>query len=125
MKSHHIDRRQFIQLTLATSLLGISELALSQDLKKSSSVLAAPQMLHPFIVVFLRGGADGLSILSPLNDENFLAARPPEMRFSIDSSGGKVELPKTILYWHPEAAPLANLFMQKKVDCMASCRDFG
>jgi uncharacterized protein (DUF1501 family) len=115
MKLHHIDRRQFLKIGLVSSVLGISELAFSQNVKKSSSVLVAPQMAHPFIVVFLRGGADGLSILSPLNDENFTAARPPEMRFSIDSSGGKVELSQTALYWHPEAAPLANLFVRKKL----------
>jgi len=115
MTSHYMDRRQFLKISLATSLLGISELTFSQNVKKSNSIFVAPQTAHPFIVVFLRGGADGLSILSPLNDENFTAARPPEMRFSIDSSGGKVELPQTTLYWHPEAAPLASLFTQKKL----------
>lgn len=115
MKVRHIDRRQFLKIGLTSSILGVSELAYSLDSKKSNSVLIAPKIMHPFIVVFLRGGADGLSILSPLNDENFKAARPPEMRFSIDSSGGKVELPQTTLYWHPEAAPLSSLFMQKKL----------
>jgi len=72
-------------------------------------------MTHPFIVVFLRGGADGLSILSPLSDENFLAARPPEMRFSIQVSSGQVEMANTMLYWHPEAGPLARLFSERQL----------
>ena len=115
MSFHCIDRRKFLKISLASSLIGIGDIAFAQDLKKASNVLVAPQMLHPFIVVFLRGGADGLSILSPLNDDNFLAARPPEMRFAVESSSGKVELANAALYWHPEAAPLANLFAQKKL----------
>lgn len=115
MNFHSIDRREFLKITLATSFAGIGNVAFSQDLKKSGGVLTAPQMSHPFIVVFLRGGADGLSILSPLNDANFLAARPPEMRFSAEVSGGRVELAGTTLYWHPEAAPLNNLFVERKL----------
>lgn len=115
MNLAHIDRRNFLKIALASSLTGIADLSFAQDLKKNGGVISAPQMTHPFIVIFLRGGADGLSILSPLNDENFLAARPPEMRFSIDASSGKVEMTNATLYWHPEAAPLANLFAEQKL----------
>ncbi len=115
MNMKYIDRRTFLKIGLATPLLGISDIAFSLDQKKSAGVLVPPQMLQPFIVVFLRGGADGLSILSPLEDENFLAARPPEMRFSLEASGGRVEAGGANLFWHPEAAPLANLFAQRKL----------
>jgi uncharacterized protein (DUF1501 family) len=115
MNFAHIDRREFLKIALASSLAGVADISFAQDLKKAGGVLSAPQMTHPFIVVFLRGGADGLSILSPLNDENFLAARPPEMRFSVEASSGKVEMQNTSLYWHPEAAPLANLFAERKL----------
>jgi uncharacterized protein (DUF1501 family) len=115
MNLNRIHRRDFLKLGLAASFAGIGDFSFAQDLKKSSGVLVAPQMIHPFIVVFLRGGADGLSILSPLNDENFIAARPPEMRFGVDVSSGKVDLPNASLYWHPEAAPLANLYAERKL----------
>ncbi|MBU3539708.1 DUF1501 domain-containing protein [Polynucleobacter sp. UB-Tiil-W10] len=115
MSFDYISRREFLKFSLATSFAGIEDLAFAQSPKKSIGVLAAPQMLHPFIVVFLRGGADGLAILSPLNDENFIAARPPEMRFAIDASGGKVESENAIFYWHPEASPLASLFADRKL----------
>jgi uncharacterized protein (DUF1501 family) len=115
MNLNRLPRRDFLKLGLAASFAGIGDFVFAQDLKKSGTVLMAPQMSHPFIVVFLRGGADGLSILSPLNDENFTAARPPEMRFGVDISSGKVELGNTSFYWHPEAAPLASLYTDKKL----------
>ena len=115
MNFSYLHRRDFLKLGLAMSFAGIGDIAFAQDVKKTSGVLNAPQMLHPFIVVFLRGGADGLSILSPLNDENFIAARPPEMRFGIDASSGRVDLASTSLYWHPEAAPLASLYADRKL----------
>jgi uncharacterized protein (DUF1501 family) len=37
------------------------------------------------------------------------------MRFSVEASSGKVEIQTTSLYWHPEAAPLANLFSDRKL----------
>lgn len=115
MNFNRIDRREFLKIGLASSYAGISDLVFAQASKSSSGVLSAPQLNQPFIVVFLRGGADGLSILSPLNDENFLAARPPEMRFTVDASSGKVNLANTTLYWHPEAEPLANLYADRKL----------
>jgi uncharacterized protein (DUF1501 family) len=32
------------------------------------------------IVVFLRGGADGLALVSPTSDPEFIAARPEDLR---------------------------------------------
>ena len=115
MSFDNISRREFLKIGVATSLAGISDLGFAQVQKKSNGGLVAPQMSHPFIVVFLRGGADGLAILSPLNDENFIAARPPEMRFAIDASSGRVDTANTTLYWHPEASPLVDLFSERKL----------
>ena len=115
MKFSQLNRRDFLALGLASTLAGIGDLAFAQNVKKVNSLLNVPNMPHPFIVVFLRGGADGLSILSPLDDPDFLAARPPEMRFSIAASSGKVDLSGTTLYWHPEAASLADLFTNQKL----------
>ena len=115
MSFDNISRREFLKIGIATSFAGVSDLGFAQAQKKSNGVLVAPQMSHPFIVVFLRGGADGLAILSPLYDENFIAARPPEMRFAIEASGGKVEIANTTFYWHPEASPLASLFADRKL----------
>lgn len=101
-------------LGLSGLLTGISHVSFAAE--KNSS--AQPS---PIVVVFLRGGADGLALLSPLEDANFLAARPPEMRFAIDkSANAQLNLPPLHLdgsnfYWHPSATTLANLYNKKRL----------
>jgi len=115
-----MKRRHFLQLGLglSTSMLGgISKFSFAANDSEKAKI----QQLGPFIVVFLRGGADGLAILSPLDDANFQAARPPEMRFTPDKAGGAslnilpMNLNGTNLYWHPAAEPLAKLYTQRRL----------
>ena len=113
-------RRHFLQtsalslgLPILPSLAGISNVAIAQSaeqtqLKKISGM--------PLIVVFQRGGADGLGIVSPLDDIQFQAARPPDMRFSKAASIEKaapIVLDGIPFYWHPDASALANLYQDK------------
>ncbi len=116
------DRRLFIQNTIAGMTLGVgdtllnrvnglSRLALAQSIKNIPGYAES----GPLIVVFQRGAADGLAILSPLNDPDFNAARPPEMSFSKTSSSGKIESSGTDFFWHPQAGHLAQLFESKKL----------
>ena len=118
-----MKRRQFLQSSLAAywagslgiSLAGLSDLALAQPKQNRTAAGKWPVANKPFVLVFLRGGADTLSLLSPLDDPDFIAARPPEMRIKL---GGFNTVPimasgvgtKTPLYWHPNAQPLAKLF---------------
>ena len=111
------DRRRFLQSTLAGTSLCLTDLLLKpltgiSNLAFAQTTSHGVNALHqgPLIVVFQRGAADGLNILSPLDDENFLAARPPDMRFNRDQASGKIDLDNTKLYWHNEAQPLAHLF---------------
>ena len=107
-----MNRRQFIQSTGLTTLgylSGIQQFALAQ----TPTAMKSATQNGPFIVLFLRGGADGLSILSPLDDSNFIAARPPQMLFEQNSmvvSSGSMKW-----YWHPSAAPLAQLMESKRL----------
>jgi len=109
-----MKRREFLITSLglpfASSFAGISDLAFSQ-----TNTLAVPANLPnaraPFIWVFLRGGADTLSLLSPLDDPDFIAARPPEYRFTPNGFNEKpLTIDGTSLYWHPKADPLAKLY---------------
>jgi len=110
-----MKRREFLKSGLAASTLftGLSDWSLAE----TNSLANNPSNKGPFIVVFLRGGADGLGILSPLNDPYFLAARPPEMRFGIDKAANSkpLMLEDTPFYWHPSAAPLDQLFQRKRL----------
>ncbi len=118
-----MKRRQFLQSSLATywasslgvSLAGLSDFALAQTSKGADTPSKWLTANKPFILVFLRGGADTLSLLSPLDDPDFIAARPPEMRIKLDGFNTKPIMTegvggKTALYWHPNAQPLAKLF---------------
>lgn len=67
------------------------------------------------VVVFLRGGADGLHLVAPVNDPDYIGARPPELRVqdSGERPGHRLEqsLDTAIDFrLHPEAAPLAELY---------------
>jgi len=115
MKFTSFNRRDFLKLGITAPLFGISHLAIAQSVLGGKGSSRLPQTNHPFIVIFQRGGADGLAILSPLSDESFMAARPPEMRFTMDASSGKVQMTNANFYWHPEAAPLAQLFSAQKL----------
>ncbi|XSG73380.1 DUF1501 domain-containing protein [Herpetosiphon llansteffanensis] len=64
------------------------------------------------VVVFLRGGCDGLGIVSPLDDANFQAARNT-ITFPGTGTGAGLELGQmgTVPFWlHPKAAAFKELF---------------
>jgi len=107
-----MDRRTFINsssLSVLGLLSGVSQFSLAQTASKIKNVGQS----GPFIIVFLRGGADGLGILSPLDEPSFIAARPPQMRFeptiTFVKKGGMT------WYWHPAAASLAQLMESKRL----------
>jgi uncharacterized protein (DUF1501 family) len=107
-----MDRRTFITSTgmsFLGALSGVSDFALAQTPLK---IKAATQN-GPLIILFLRGGADGLGILSPLDDVNFQAARSPQMRF--DPTLSPVVKGKMNWYWHPSATPLSQLMDAKRL----------
>lgn len=111
-----MNRRLFLKSGLAASglLTGLSDWSFADT---NSTALSLNNRNGPFIVVFLRGGADGLGILSPLDDPLFLAARPPDMRFAIDKAANTkpLVLDTGRFYWHPAAAPLDQLMNRQRL----------
>ncbi len=106
-----MNRRNFLQVG---SRVGISSLLVGAGMNQfamaqTAHAIKSVQQSGPLIVVFLRGGADGLGILSPLEDPNFIAARAPQMNFS--PTDNPVILDGTKLFWHPKAQPLSELMM--------------
>ena len=54
-------------------------------LTPSVRVFAAPQAVGPVLItVFLRGGMDSLGVVAPVDDRDYVADRPPEMRLLAD-----------------------------------------
>lgn len=66
------------------------------------------------VVIFLRGGADGLGLISPASDPDFIAARPELLRVlrQGDSAGRSIrqDIADVDFRFHQAAAPLADLY---------------
>lgn len=66
------------------------------------------------VVIFLRGGADGLALVSPASDPDFIAARPETLRVLRQGDGAgrliRQEIADVDFRFHPAAAPLADLY---------------
>lgn len=110
-----LSRREFLKAAGAAGCLlpvsGISTLASAAGADSNSPVL---------VLVFLRGGADGLQLLAPVNDPDYVAARPPELR--LGEAGGRTALPiaqtlesKLDFRLHAEASPLLELYQDKRL----------
>ncbi len=77
-------------------------------------------MTNPIlIVVFLRGGADGLSLISPTADLDYIAARPEALRVvrKGDAAGHLLsdQAADVDFRFHPRARALAELFEAKEL----------
>jgi uncharacterized protein (DUF1501 family) len=66
------------------------------------------------VVVFLRGGADSLSLIAPAADPDYIAARPEFLRVLRQGDGAGLALPPALadadFRLHPAAADLHQLF---------------
>lgn len=66
------------------------------------------------VVVFLRGGADGLSLVAPSGDRNYISARPAELRVHAKGERKGFALKEAIsdagFHWHHEAKGLSQLY---------------
>ena len=66
------------------------------------------------VVVFLRGGADGLALVGPTSDPDYIAARPESLRVlrKGDDAGRPIrqDLADVDFRFHPAAAAFAELF---------------
>ena len=66
------------------------------------------------VVVFLRGGCDGLSLVSPTGDANYVAARPGAIRVERagDGAGYRLDNPAADVdfRFHPQAKAFADLY---------------
>jgi uncharacterized protein (DUF1501 family) len=75
---------------------------------------AAADAARPVLVsVFLEGGVDALSVLSPQGDPLYQKLRP-----QLALSGGAVFAEDDRLRWHPAAAGIATLYDERKVSVM-------
>jgi uncharacterized protein (DUF1501 family) len=106
-----LSRRRFLvgSLSAAIAVYGGSKLglrALEDGIAAAASGPASPILVS----VFLEGGADGLSVLSPQGDPLYKKLRP-----QLALSGGTALAEDDRLYWHPALGGIQELYAEKKV----------
>jgi uncharacterized protein (DUF1501 family) len=109
-----LSRRSFLSHGAGALLAvyGASKLGLGA-LEEGIAAAAAGPAQPVLVSVFLEGGADALSVLSPQGDPLYRKLRP-----HLALSGGPVFAEDDRLHWHPAAAALATLHAEKKVTVM-------
>jgi uncharacterized protein (DUF1501 family) len=109
-----LTRRHFLArgLGAAVAVYGGSKLGLHAFDEGIAAAASGPA--HPILVsIFLEGGADALSVLSPQGDPNYAKLRP-----HLALSGGTPLAEDDRLYWHPALTGLQQLYGEKKVTVM-------
>src|SRR5581483_10959082 len=109
-----LTRRRFLASSLgaAVAVYGGSRLGLGafeEGIAAAASGPAAPILVS----IFLEGGADGLSVLSPQGDPLYKKLRP-----QLALAGGTAFAEDDRLYWHPALGGLQQLYSEKKVTVM-------
>ncbi|MDJ1501767.1 DUF1501 domain-containing protein [Xanthocytophaga agilis] len=91
----------------------------------SMTFSAADNNPEIFILVFLRGGMDGLHLIAPVSDKNYIDSR--EIALRITESGSQKGLPliNTLsgqdFYLHPKAQPFKELYDSKQLAIIHAC----
>jgi uncharacterized protein (DUF1501 family) len=110
-----LTRRHFLArgLGAAVAVYGGSTLGL-HAFDEGIAAAASGSATNPILVsVFLEGGADALSVLSPQGDPLYTKLRP-----HLALTGGTQLAEDDRLYWHPALAGLQQLYDEKKVTVM-------
>jgi uncharacterized protein (DUF1501 family) len=77
------------------------------------------------VVVFLRGGMDGLHLVAPANDKDYVAARPPELRVEAEGDNAGLALQNSPagldFRLHPSAKALKPLYDANQLAIVHAC----
>ena len=109
-----LSRRRFIAhgLGAALAVYGASRLDLSAFEEGIAAAASNPPQ-QVLVSIFLEGGADGLSVLSPQGDPLYRKLRP-----TLALSGGTPLTEDGRLFWHPATGGIAQLYGERKVTVM-------
>jgi uncharacterized protein (DUF1501 family) len=108
-----LSRRSFLArgLGAAIAVYGGGRLGISALEEGIAAAAATPGQI--LVSVFLEGGADGLSVLSPQGDPLYRKLRP-----KLALAGGTPLAEDARLFWHPAVGGIAQLYGEQKVTVM-------
>jgi len=109
-----LNRRRFVigGVGAALAVYGGSQLGL-RAFEEGIAAAATGPAAPVFVSVFLEGGADGLSVLSPQGDSLYASLRP-----TLALSGGTALAEDNRLFWHPALDGLKTLYSEQKVSVL-------
>jgi len=106
-----MKRRSFLQ-TACTSAIAAMAGSRITNLAFAADSAARPD--HLLVVLFLRGGCDGLNLVAPVNDKHYIAARPESLRLTDKGEYAGLTLKNAYagldMRLHPKAAALRELY---------------
>ena len=82
-------------------------------------MLEAPQ--HTMVVIFLRGGCDGLQLVAPISDRHYHDARPQSLKVGEGAGQHLGEYQGTAFALHPKASGLKELFDSGDLAIVHAC----
>lgn len=111
----HVNRRAILRAAAAAGLLGAAPFGLGR-----MAFAATPQTRPILVVVHLRGGCDGLNLISPANDPDFIEARMAELRVAAEGGDAGYRLengadPAIDFRLHKSAGALAEIYKDGKL----------
>jgi uncharacterized protein (DUF1501 family) len=106
-------------LTRRTLLAASTALSLAPSVRAFAAPAAAPSAGPVLVTVFLRGGMDSLGIVAPVDDADYTADRPPEMRLLADGDKPALRLDRAPagldFRLHPEMGALCDLYRSERI----------
>jgi uncharacterized protein (DUF1501 family) len=109
-----LSRRSFVAQSVGAMLAVYGASRFGLPAFEEGIAAAANGPVQPVLVsIFLEGGADALSVLSPQGDPLYRKLRP-----NLGLSGGTALAEDSRLFWHPAAGGLAQLYGEQKVSVM-------
>jgi uncharacterized protein (DUF1501 family) len=115
-----MKRRELLKALACTGAATASGL---RNLSFAANPSNAPSTL---VVVFLRGGADSLHMAAPVDDAQYIGARPADLRILDSGNTPGIRLTKPFATnrdcrIHPAAAPLSDLFGSGHAQLLHAC----
>jgi uncharacterized protein (DUF1501 family) len=98
-------------------LAGTTALSLAPSVRAFAAPTPVPGPI--LVTIFLRGGMDSLGVVAPVDDRNYTADRPPEMRLLADGDKPAIRLDKAPpgldFRLHPEMGALRDLYQSDRI----------
>ncbi|MCU0492868.1 MAG: DUF1501 domain-containing protein [Chloroflexaceae bacterium] len=123
-----ITRRQFM-VGCSTAIAALAGARISNMVFAEEQADIAAGNDNVLVVVFLRGGCDGLSLVAPYDDPNYLAARASNNSWESLAVNNAIQLnpnnggfgATSNFGFHPGAAPLNELYQEGKLGIIHAC----